>query len=412
MLRSLFSGISGLRQHQTMMDVVGNNIANVNTNGFKASSVVFEDTLSQMLRAAAAPSAAAGGMNPNQVGLGVQLGAVQTNFLQGSAQTTNKATDLMIQGDGFFVLKDGNEEVYSRAGSFTFDTDGYLINSGGNYVEGFPATSGVVDPYGNLSKIRLQVGATIGGTATADLTNGSGVTTSGVVMGGNLQNSVTTDRTLSTTVYDSLGAAHPLSMVLSSNGSGGYTVAVTDTTSSSTVDDGSGVVSFTGAGAYDATTSAAPNITLADGTAFTIDLSGLTNYAGVESIAVKSAAGSAAGTLQSFQISPDGTVLGIYSNGQKRNEAQLAIANFNNPQGLEKLGDSEYRSTPNSGLAQTGVPGAGGRGTVLSGSLEMSNVDLGAEFTNLIIAQRGFQANSKVITASDEMLQDLVNIKR
>lgn len=411
MLRSLFSGISGLRSHQTMMDVVGNNIANVNTTGFKSSNVVFEDTLSQEMRAAAAPSSGQAGLNPTQVGLGVQLGAVQTNFSQGSAQTTNKATDMMVQGDGFFVLQNGNEQVYSRAGSFTFDTDGYLTNSSGDYVMGFPATNGVVDPYGNLTKIRLQVGATIGGTKTADVT-AAGVTNDGVVMGGNLQNSVTTNRTLSTTVYDSLGAAHPLSIVLTSNGSGGYTTAVTDTTTSSTVDDGNGVVAFTAAGAYDSTGSTAPAVTLADGTTFHIDLSGLTNFAGVESIAVKSAAGAAAGTLQSFQVSPDGTVLGIYSNGQKRNEAQLAVANFNNPQGLEKLGDSEYRSTPNSGLAQTGIPGGGGRGTVLSGSLEMSNVDLGAEFTNLIIAQRGFQANSKVISASDEMLQDLVNIKR
>ena len=114
------------------------------------------------MRAAAAPSSNQGGLNPTQVGLGVQLGALQTNFAQGSAQTTNKATDLMIQGDGFFVLKNGNEQVYSRAGSFTFDTDGYLINGSGDYVMGFPATSGVVDPYGNLTKIRLQVGATIG----------------------------------------------------------------------------------------------------------------------------------------------------------------------------------------------------------------------------------------------------------
>ncbi|MFI7585876.1 flagellar hook protein FlgE [Spongisporangium articulatum] len=395
MLRSLFSGISGLKAHQTMMDVVGNNIANVNTNGFKASNVVFEDTLSQMVRAAAAPSSAAGGLNPTQIGLGVQTGTIQTNFLQGSAQTTNKATDLMLQGDGFFVLKDGNQEVYSRAGSFTFDTDGYLINSDGNYVQGFPATNGVVDPYGNLTSIRLQVGTTIAGTPSTN-----------AVVSGNMKNGDASTRTLSTEAFDTLGAAHNLTISLDDDGSGGFNVTVTDQSDGTT---GSGAVTFTAAGAN---ASGAATITLADGTQVDIDLTGITNYAGVESVEVKSHDGAAAGTLQSFQIAPDGTVIGIYSNGQKRNEAQLAVANFNNPQGLEKVGDSLYRSSTNSGLAQVGVPGAGGRGTVTSGSLEMSNVDLGAEFTNLIIAQRGFQANSKVITASDEMLQDLVNIKR
>lgn len=399
MLRSLFSGISGLKAHQTMMDVVGNNIANVNTAGFKSSTVVFEDTLSQMMRAAAAPSSAAGGINPAQIGLGVQTGAIQTNFLQGSAQTTNKATDLMVQGDGFFVVKDGNQETYTRSGSFTFDTDGYLVNSDGNYVEGYPATNGVVDPYGNLTTIRLQVGSTISGTPTTN-----------TVISGNLQNSTTSDRVLSSIAFDTLGAAHNMQIKLTSNGGGGYDVEVTDTTDGTTA---TGSVAFTAAGAYDAAGSTAATITLADGTTtVAFDLSGLSNYAGVESIQTKSYDGSSAGTLQSFQIAPDGTVIGIYSNGVKRNEAQLAIANFNNPQGLEKVGDSMYRTTPNSGLAQTGVPGGGGRGTIISGALEMSNVDLGAEFTNLIIAQRGFQANSKVITASDEMLQDLVNIKR
>ena len=398
MLRSLFSGISGLKAHQTMMDVVGNNIANVNTAGFKSSTVVFEDTLSQMMRSAAAPSSAAGGINPAQIGLGVQTGAIQTNFLQGSAQTTNKATDLMVQGDGFFVVKDGNEETYTRSGSFTFDTDGYLVNSDGNYVEGYPATDGVVDPYGNLTTIRLQVGSTISGTPTTN-----------TVISGNIQNSKTADRVLSSIAYDALGAAHNMQIKLTSDGSGGYDAEITDTTDGTT---GTGHVGFTPAGAFDAAGSTAPAITLADGTAVTFDMSGLSNYAGVESIQTKSYDGSSAGTLQSFQIAPDGTIIGIYSNGRKRNEAQLAVANFNNPQGLEKVGDSMYRTTPNSGLAQTGVPGGGGRGTIISGALEMSNVDLGAEFTNLIIAQRGFQANSKVITASDEMLQDLVNIKR
>jgi flagellar hook protein FlgE len=396
MLRSLFSGISGLRSHQTMMDVVANNIANVNTTGFKSSNVIFEDTLSQIIRSAGAPGAGIGGTNPAQIGLGVQVGAIQTNFLQGSAQTTNKPTDLLIQGDGFFVLKDGNEQVYSRAGAFTFDTDGYLVNSDGNYVQGFPAVNGVVDPYGTPTDIRLQVGATIASTPTTLVT-----------VGGNIKADNTNPITLSATAYDIKGAGHPLSMLFTWNGTDGYDVVVTDETDSTT---GAGSVTFLPSGSPN--TPATATITLADGSVVDINLDGLTNYNGVESVSVKESNGAAAGSLQQFQIAPNGTVIGIYSNGVKRNEGQIALANFNNPGGLERLGDTTFRSSPNSGLAQVGVAGTGGRGVLQSGTLEMSNVDLGMEFTNLIIAQRGFSANSRVITSSDEMLQELVNIKR
>jgi flagellar hook protein FlgE len=396
MLRSLFSGISGLRQHQTMMDVVANNIANVNTTGFKSSNVIFEDTLSQMQRAAAAPGGGIGGLNPAQVGLGVQLGAINTNFLQGSAQTTNKSTDLLIQGDGFFVVKNGAEQVYTRAGAFTFDTDGYLINPEGRYVQGFPAANGVVDPYGTLGNIRLQVGATIPSTPTDSVT-----------VGGNITADNTNTITMAATAYDIRGAGHPLQIVLTYNGVDGYDATITDQTDGTT---GTGAVTFTPAGAPN--TPATGTITMADGTTVTVNFDAVTNYNGVESVGVKESNGAPAGSLTQFQIAPDGTVIGIYSNGTKRNEAQIALANFNNPSGLEKIGNTSFRSTPNSGLAQVGTPQTGGRGTLQSGTLEMSNVDLGQEFTNLIIAERGFQANSRVITSSDEMLQDLVNLKR
>jgi flagellar hook protein FlgE len=396
MLRSLFSGISGLRSHQTMMDVVANNIANVNTTGFKSSNVIFEDTLSQIIRSSGAPGAGVGGTNPAQIGLGVQVGTIQTNFLQGSAQTTNKPTDLLIQGDGFFVLKDGNEQVYTRAGAFTFDTDGYLVNSQGSYIQGFPAVGGVVDPYGTPGDIRLQAGSTIASSPTTD-----------VAIGGNISADNTNPITLSPTAYDIRGAGHPLTTVLTYNGTDGYDVAITDTTDGST---GTGAVTFLPSGSPNVPATA--SIALADGSVVTMDLSGLTNYNGQASIAVKASNGYPAGSLTQFQIAPNGTLIGIYSNGVKSSVGQIALANFNNPGGLERLGDSMYRSSPNSGLAQIGVAGTGGRGVMQSGILEMSNVDLGMEFTNLIIAQRGFQANSRVITSSDEMLQELVNIKR
>ncbi|MFN8074666.1 MAG: flagellar hook protein FlgE [Kineosporiaceae bacterium] len=398
MLRSLFSGITGLRAHQTMMDVVGNNIANVNTTGYKSSSVVFEDTLNQMLRASGAPSNGNGGINPAQVGLGVQLGGISTNFGQGSAQSTGKSTDLMIQGDGFFVIRSGAENVFSRAGAFSFDSTGKLVNNEGSVVQGWLGQAGVINTDNALADIQLPAGTLIPPQQSSSVT-----------IGGNITSGTSTVMTLGTTAYDQAGNAHSLSITLTPNGAN-FDVDVLENGASVMTAPGS--VAFLANGAYDAGTSTVPSATLADGTVINFDLTGVTGYGGAKTLAVKAADGYTAGSLQQFQISQDGTVIGVFSNGQKLNMAKIAMANFNNPMGLEKIGNTSYRSSTNSGLAQIGTAGGGGRGTLLGGSLEMSNVDLAQEFTSMIVAQRGFQANSRVITASDEMLQDLVNLKR
>jgi flagellar hook protein FlgE len=395
-LRSLFSGITGLRAHQTMMDVVGNNIANVNTTGFKSSTTVFEDTLSQMVRAAAAPGQGLGGLNPAQIGLGVQLGGISTNFGQGSAQTTNKTSDLMIQGDGFFVMKKGNEEVYTRAGNFNFDTDGRLVNNSGFTVQGYPATNGVVDINQPMKDIVLPAGTTLPPAPSSE-----------VKLNGNIASGTTGTLTRSAPTYDKLGGEHVLTITMQYNGTDGFDVNVTDSANGSTAT--AGAITFDNAGVATITPA---SIAFADGTSVAIDLTDTTNFGGPASFDVKSADGFASGSLEQYKIAPDGSVVGVFSNGQKLTMAQVGLANFNNPAGLEKLGNTSFRATTNSGLPQRGVAGSGGRGTLLSGTLEMSNVDLAAEFTNLIIAQRGFQANSRVITSSDEMLTDLVNIKR
>ncbi|HWJ66555.1 MAG TPA: flagellar hook-basal body complex protein [Nocardioides sp.] len=282
MLRSLFAGISGLRVNQTMLDVTGNNIANANTTGFKASTTVFSDTLSQMLTAASGGNAERGGTNPIQVGLGVQLAATSANFGQGSAQLTGRATDVMLQGDGFFVLRDGQENVYTRAGAFTFDQTGVLVAPNGMRVQGY-ALDGAGLPTGAPTDVDFN------------MINGS---------------------------------LPP----------------------------------------------------------------------GVE--------------LTSYSISAEGKVRGVFSDGVQRDVCQLAVANFTNPMGLEKIGDTAFRESANSGPVDLGVAGEGQRGQIMAGALEMSNVDLSAEFTNLILAQRGFQASSRVITTSDQVLEELVNIKR
>ncbi len=400
MLRSLFSGISGLRQHQTMMDVVGNNIANVNTVGYKSSSTVFEDTLSQMVRAAGGSSQGQGGVNPAQIGLGVQMGAIGTNFGQGSAQNTGKATDLMIQGDGFFVVKNGQEAQYTRAGDFNFDSDGSLVNSAGLKVQGWPATNGAVNSNGPIQDIVIPTGTLISPVASTKMT-----------LGGNIPTSAATGDvvTFGATTYDVKGDSHDLTVTMTKTGANAWDVSVADASDpSSTATTGS--VTFDNTGAV--TVNTPPGVTFADGTSIGLDLSGLTQYGGPKSATVTAVDGAAAGTLQQFQITPDGTVMGMFSNGQRLPLATIALANFNNPNGLEKLGGSTYRSSANSGLPQVGTPSSGSRGSLVGGSLEMSNVDLAQEFTNLIIAQRGFQANSKVITTSDQMLQDLVNLKQ
>ncbi len=300
MLRSLFSGISGLRAHQTMLDVTGNNIANANTIGFKGSTTIFQDTLSQMLSGGSSVSPPRGGTNPIQVGLGVQLAGVSANMTQGSAQTTGRATDLMIQGDGFFVVQRGNESLYTRAGAFNFDggdpnaappqpTDPCLVTPSGNRVMGY-----ALDANGNR--------------------------TGGLVP-------VTLPRTMS---VDADG----------------------DPGTPDTVED-----------------------------------------------------------VQSYSIGQDGTLRAVYG-GRQVELCQLAIADFANPQGLEKVGETAFRASSSSGRPEVDVSGVGRRGIMMAGTVEMSNVDLAAEFTNLILAQRGFQASSRIITTSDQVLEDLVNIKR
>ncbi len=386
MLRSLFSGISGLRAHQQMMDVTGNNIANVNTAGFKTSQATFQDTLSQMVRAAGAPQGQAGGTNPAQVGLGVRLGSISTNFGQGAAQTTGKSTDLMIQGDGFFVVRSGGEQMFTRAGAFDFDSSGSLVTPNGNIVQGWTAVNGVVNPNTAPNNLTLPLGQTIAPVATTNMT-----------LVGNLSEGAAPGAVIevATTAYDATGAATPITLTFEKTSASSWSLTLPDG-SSTTVD-------FT-AGKPD-------NATVTAG-GYTFNVSSMSQYSGTSSAKVAEADGSAAGTLSSYTISQSGEIVGVFSNGLKQALGQIAMANFTNVNGLEKVGNSMYRSTVNSGLPQVGVAGTGGMGVINGGALEMSNVDLAQEFTNLVIAQRGFQANSRVITTSDELLQELVNLKR
>ncbi len=391
MLRSLYSGISGLRSHQEMLDVTGNNIANVNTVGFKSSSTVFQDTLSQMTQGAGGPQTGIGGTNPAQIGLGVQVAGVSTNFAQGSAQATGKATDLMISGDGFFVTRLGNDTVYSRAGAFDFDADGRLVSADGKIVQGYPATNGVVNQGGQLGDIVLPLDAAAPATRTTTATV-TGNLPSETAVGGT--------RVRESTVFDASGTKQTLTLTYTRTATG-WSVAGTDGQGGT----GTGTLTF----GADGKLTAGGSLTVGG---IAVDMTQLSGFATLDTSSIASQNGKAAGTLQGYSIAKDGTVVGTFSNGASLAIGRIALATFANPAGLEKTGASGYRATANSGRATVGAPGDPGVGQLASGTLEMSNVDLSQEFTNLIVAQRGFQANARIITTSDEVLQELTNLKR
>ena len=397
MLRSLFSGISGLRAHQQMMDVTGNNIANVNTTGYKSSQTVFQDTLSQMVNAAGAPQNSAGGTNPAQVGLGVRLASITANFGQGAAQTTGRSSDMMIQGDGFFIAKSGGESLYTRAGSFSFDANGSLTTPNGQIIQGWSANAdGEVNTAGAPADIKLPIGVSLSPEATKNIT-----------LTGNFSNEavIGSKKEIPIKVYDDSGAATSVIATFEKTSATAWSVSMPGGTPQT--------INFTNGKAVgdpDPGTGEDTGKITVDG--FTVDIHDLTQFSGNTEARVSNSDGSGAGVLSSYTVSNTGQIVGVFSNGLKQSLGQVALANFNNVNGLEKIGDSMFRSTVNSGLAQVGAAGSAGLGLITSGALEMSNVDLAQEFTNLVIAQRGFQANSRIITTSDEILQELVNLKR
>jgi flagellar hook protein FlgE len=407
------SALSGLRNHQAMLDVVGNDIANVSTIGFKGSSTVFSDVLTQTLKGAAAPGGQIAGTNPAQIGLGSRLAGTVQSFAQGAIQRTSRPTDFAIQGDGFFVVNNGAENLYTRAGAFNLDATGNLTTPDGAVVQGWRAdASGVVDTNAAIQAVQIRVGdilppaqtssVSLGGNITADAAIGDAVA-------------------MSVTAFDSQGGATPLNLTFTKTAADEWTVAGSAGDPALDVALTDNVLTFDGSG--ELIGPAGRNINIAGGliagmpSAMTIVLgeaaeSGrLTQYAGQASAGITEQNGSPAGTLQGFNVGQDGVIVGNYSNGLNREIGQVATAVFTNPGGLERIAGS-WRQTANSGLAQIGIAGGGGRGLMSAGTLEMSNVDLAEEFTRLIVAQRGFQGNARVITTSDEILQEVVNLKR
>lgn len=395
MLRSLYAGISGLRAEQTMLDVTSNNIANVNTVGFKSSSVQFEDTLSQTISSAGLPQTTKGGTNPDQIGLGVRVAGVNTNLVQGSQQATGNNLDSMISGDGYFVTQLGAQTQYTRAGSMHWDAQGRLSMADGSLVQGWQAVGGKVSTTAKPTAITNPAGQ----VAPAVKTTKAGMT-------GNLPSDATAGTAVNRdiVVYAADGSSRTLTVDLTANGDGSWNYSATDgsgTPMTGTVETGPGKIQ---AGPGSTTTPTVNGVT--------VDMSGLTGYAGLTTATLSSQDGNTSGTLLGTSMGSDGTLSGSFSNGATIPLARLSLAVFANPEGLEKIGDSSLRQSTNSGSPTLNVSGAAGFGTVTSGSLEMSNVDLSQEFTNLIVAQRGFQANARIITTSDDILQELTQLKR
>jgi flagellar hook protein FlgE len=422
MLRSMFSAISGLRGHQIMMDVIGNNIANVNTVGFKSGRVNFQDILSQTVHGATAPSGGLGSINPAQIGLGMTVAGIDVLQTQGNLQSTGKTTDMAIQGDAFFIESDGNQTVYTRDGAFDIALDGSLGNpASGLKVQGWQAdAAGLIDITQPITNLVIPIGQ----RTTA-------LQTSHVTLGGNLDAGATaavvgppaipaTSVPTTMTVFDSLGISHSVKITFTKTGANAWSWAATkDAADTGIAISGavpgvnSGTLTYTSGGVFSASTGTL-SFTFPDGATATtpaIDLTQMTQFSGTSQPAGQTD-GFTSGTLVTFAVGNAGELSGVYSNGQTQVLGQIALANFLNSAGLLRAGQNNFSATSASGAANIGTAGTGGRGTVTTGALEMSNVDLATQFTGMITAERGFQANGRVITTSDEMLQELVNLKR
>ncbi len=480
MMMSMFSSVSGLKAHQTRMDVIGNNIANVNTVGFKGSRATFQEIFSQTLSSASSPDSLSGrgGVNPMQIGLGMNVDSIDVQMGRGSVQRTESPTDLSIEGEGFFIVRSGNEGAYNftRAGNFTIDKQGNLVTASGQNVYGWMKYTYGDDGYQfdtqepikplnlyediyNLNKriipAKVTTEAVLAGNldATEKPITGTGTTNSRdalntapndtVPAGTNPAGDGIPDKDgknldpqfiVPINVYDELGNEYKINLKLWKNlvydGSDTTPASDPETSWYYTIDGGSnapgtkasGYLKFDAKGklldvpgftANNKVTLVPDPKTGAKSFEFNLNMEQLSMYADDSSVKTSRVDGYAPGTLVTFAVGGDGVITGVYDNGRQQPLGQIALATFENPAGLQKVGSNQFAQTTNSGDFKVGrQPGRDGAGVLIPGTLEMSNVDLAKQFTEMIITQRGFQANSRVMTTSDEILQELANIKR
>ena len=463
MMRSLYAGVSGLQNHQTRMDVIGNNISNVNTYGFKRGRVSFQDMISQQINGAARPTEEVGGVNPKEVGLGMSVASIDTIFTQGNLQTTGVSTDLAIQGNGFFVLKNGDETFYSRAGVFGVDSEGTLVNpANGLRVQGWMAEDAngrqIVRTSATPTDIVIPVGQKDPPKATENVRYFCNLNKNTP----EIPENPTADQLLEGTwqteinIYDTYGNAHQVQMNFS-KGPGNpnqwnvsvnvdpdnaeftqtrigfgttdgvantYTLNFDNTGKLLSVADSAGntsnpegeIVLQASYNVADSNADAAGNpyrhtFSLSLGTIGSMENT-ITQAASKSTTKANFQDGYKLGYLDNFKIDQSGTITGVYSNGSVRTIGQVAMASFTNQGGLEKKGDNTYAESINSGMANIGESGTQGKGSMLAGTLEMSNVDLTEQLTDMIVTQRGFESNAKTIQTGDSMLETVINLKR
>ena len=414
---AIFTGVSGLRAHQFAVNVIANNIANINTIAFKAGRVSFQDALSQTLRPASAPTAdGRGGTNPKQVGLGVTVGSISNLMTQGNLKPTGRVTDLAVEGAGFFVLGDASGMYFTRDGVFELDANNTLVHaSTGMKLLGWQAdpATGEIQASSMLTP-QSELIIPLGGKSVARRTTR-------VEYQSNLDASAEMGHTVESTfyIYDSLGNSHQMNLTFTKSAAGEWSWEITSPDADPASPPSTGTIQFGTDGQVEpASVTGSFNLDLLDPNgaespiSCEISFADVTQLAGQSTIQMRSQDGLPMGTLQSFYIDQNGLITGNYTNGMFECLGQIALASFANAAGLDKLGGNLYAQSTNSGLPTVVKPGTADAGSLASGHLEMSNVDLAEEFANLIIVSRGFQANSRVITTGDEMLQELLNVKR
>jgi flagellar hook protein FlgE len=419
---SFSSGLSGLSANSTYLSVIGNNLANINTVGYKSSDISFADLVSQTVGSTSA--------NPTQIGLGVVTGSISPVFSQGNIENAAEPTNVAIQGQGFFIVKDPNSggDAFTRAGKFSFNESGALVSPDGWLVQGYTAknaTTGAIITTGQPTDIVVPPGVLQAPKATSSITTQINLDSNATIDPAN------PEYTQSVQVYDSKGSPHVLTLVFNKTGAGAWNVSITaptaDLTGAATPPDtvisGPTNLTFNANGQLTAPTT---DITIATQNwangattpAITWDIipaSGiptLTSYDSPSAAPSITQNGSAAGQIDNITVNSAGEIIASFGAGQTVTVGQIAMANFNNPKGLQKLGNNHYGQTQAAGVANIGVAGTGGRGTITGNALESSNVDMAAEFTKMILAQRGYQANARSITTADEVLVETLNLKR
>jgi flagellar hook protein FlgE len=404
--------LSGLTASSEALAAIANNLANLNTVGYKDSQVQFRDLFYQNL-------GTSGGGDPVQLGAGTAVSATSSFFTEGSVNPTGVATDVAIMQDGFFVVQKNGTTAYTRAGNFTRDDNGYLVTANGERVMGYPATNGVINTGGGLTGLNLGTGAISPPTPTSTVQISSNLDATAA-------NGTTFPATV--TVYDSLGASHVLTFTFTKTAQSTWNYAISIPAADLGATGAAHVVS-TGTLTFDGN----GNLLTPAGDVTGINISGfsdgalplsftwklhsggtglLTQVAAASSTSSTQQDGTDSGSLQNFAIGGDGIVTGTFDNGKTAILGQLVLANFANQQGLQRTGDNNFLATLASGQAVIGAPATGGRGTLSGGALELSNVDIATEFSHMIVAQRGFEANARVVTTFDQITQDTINLKQ